>query len=425
VFKKEKGMLKPWYRISIILAALVWVISACDPRAGSGQKVEIFSWPTMSGKSAGFAALNTVFQMQYPVITLVNGTASNTEANGRRALLARLKAGNAPDLWQGHAGQELIGAYVADEQIVPLNDLYKEQGWLDAMPKLLIPLISQNGNIYTVPVSIYRLNVLWYNPSVLKANGLSAPATIGEWFDALNALQAAEVTPLVVGDASARMELLETTLLATLGPDTYGNLWDGSGDWSGANITTALQNYQRLLTYANVDSASLSWQDAAALVSNGRAAFLVTGDWVEPYFRQLGKRPDSDYAWVPVPGTSGVFQFLSDSFVLAAKAPNRESAIAWLKVLGSKEGQEAFNPVNGSICARTDCDPALFGKYQQSAMEAWSSNTIVGSLTYGVVANDKWKSEIDGALGQFAEDGNLDTLQSGLAAACKNSGPCK
>lgn len=418
-------MSKPWYRIPIILVALMWVISACDPRAGSGQKVEIFSWPTMSGKSDGFEALNNVFQTQYPVVTLINGTANNTESNARRALVARLKAGNVPDLWQGHAGQELIGAYVADEQIVPLNDLYKEQGWLDVMPKLLFPLISQNGNIYSVPVGIYRANVLWYNPSVLEANGLSAPATMAEWFDALDALQAAEVTPLVVGDASARMELLETVLLGTLGPDTYSNLWDGSGDWSGANITTALQNYQRLLTYTNVDSSTLSWQDAAKLVGNGKAAFLVTGDWVEPYFRQLGKKLDSDYAWVTVPGTTGVFQFLADSFVLATKAPDRDAAIAWLKVLGSKEGQEAFNPVNGSICARTDCDPTLFGKYQQSAMEDWSSNTIVGSLSYGVVANDKWKSEIDTALGQFAEDGNLDTLQSELAAACKNSGPCK
>ena len=417
-------MSKPWHRIVILLVSLLWVTSACDPRAGSGQKVEIFSWPTMSGKSDGFEALNTVFQTQYPVITLVNGTANNTEASARRALAARLQAGNPPDLWQGHAGQELIGAYVADEQIVPLNDLYKEQGWLDAMPKLLFPWISQNGNIYSVPVSIYRANVLWYNPSVLKANRVSVPTTMAEWFDALDTLQAADVTPLVVGDSSARMELLETVLLGTLGPDTYSNLWDGTADWSGANIRTALETYQRLLAYTNNESDSLSWQDAAELVGNGKAGFLVMGDWAEPYLRQLGKMSDRDYAWVPVPGTSGVFQFLSDAFVLAAKAPDRDAAVSWLKVLGSKEGQEAFNPVNGSICARTDCDPALFGKYQQSAMEDWSSNTIVGSLTYGVVANDKWKSEIDTALGQFAEDGNLDTLQSGLAAACKNSGPC-
>jgi glucose/mannose transport system substrate-binding protein len=126
-----------------------------------------------------------------------------------------------------------------------------------------------------------------------------------------------------------------------------------------------------------------------------------------------------------VPGSVGVFQFLSDSFVLAVGAPHREAALDWLKIAGSKAGQEAFNPVKGSICARTDCDKSLFGVYLQSAMDDWASDTVVGSLTHGVVANDSWKSEIDTALGVFISDGNVDAFQAALVAACKSSGPCK
>jgi len=126
-----------------------------------------------------------------------------------------------------------------------------------------------------------------------------------------------------------------------------------------------------------------------------------------------------------VPGTVGVFQFLSDSFVLAVGAPDPEAAVAWLKVAGSKEGQEAFNPVKGSICARTDCDKSLFGEYLQSAMDDWASNVVVGSLTHGVVANDSWKSEIDTALGLFVSNGDLAAFQTALVNACKASGPCK
>src|SRR5215217_7750706 len=116
-------MSKPWHKIVLVFVGLMWMLAACDPRSGSGQKVEIFSWPTMSGKADGLGTLNHVFQAQYPVIEIVNTTANDTEANARRALATRLKAANPPDLWQGHAGQELIGAYVADEQIVALNDL--------------------------------------------------------------------------------------------------------------------------------------------------------------------------------------------------------------------------------------------------------------------------------------------------------------
>jgi glucose/mannose transport system substrate-binding protein len=317
------------------------------------------------------------------------------------------------------------GTYVAGGQIQPLNDLYEAEGWLAVMPETLIPLISDNGNIYSVPVNIHRANVLWYNPAVLEANGVEVPGTVDEWFAAMDTLQAAGVTPLALGEQWTQLHLFETVLLGSLGTDAYNGLWDGSTDWGSAEVKAALDDFAKALTYTNSDAASLSWQDAAQLVVNGDAAFNVMGDWAEGYFRELGKEPNVDYGWAATPGSDGVFQFLSDSFVLAVGAPDPEAATAWLKVAGSKAGQEAFNPVKGSICARTDCDRALFGVYLQSAMDDWSSDAIAGSLTHGTVANDSWKSEIDTALGLFLSNKNVDTFQSALVAACTSSGPCK
>lgn len=394
--------------------------------AGPSGQVEVFSWWTGGGEAAGLEAMIGVFGKQYPDVEFINAAVAGGAGTNARAVLAtRLQAGDPPDSWQGHAGQELIGTYVAGAQIEPLNDLYEAEGWLAVMPETLIPLISQDGNIYSVPVNIHRANVLWYNPALLEANGVAVPTTMDEWFTAMDTLQAAGVQPLALGEQWTKMHLMETVLLGTLGPDAYNGLWDGTTDWASPEVTTALDNYKKVLTYANTDSASLSWQDAAQLVVNGDAAFNVMGDWAEGYFRELGKTPKTDYGWAPVPGSVGVFQFLSDSFVLAVGAPDPEGAMAWLKVAGSKEGQEAFNPVKGSICARTDCDPTLFGEYLQSAMDDWASNTVVGSLTHGVVANDSWKTEIDTALGLFIADQNVETFQSALVAACASSGPCK
>lgn len=416
-------MNKKLYTLMTLLVAAALILSACGPKA---SKVEVFSWWTGGGEAAGLEAMIKVFNEKYPNIEFINAAVAGGAGTNARAVLAtRLQAGDPPDSWQGHAGQELIGTYVAGNQIKPLNDLYESEGWLSVMPQTLIPLISDNGNIYSVPVNIHRANVLWYNPSVLEANGVSVPTTMDEWFAAMDTLQAAGVTPLALGEQWTKMHLMETVLLGTLGPDKYNGLWTGATDWGSPEVTKALENFQKVLTYANSDSASLSWQDAAKLVIDGDAAFNVMGDWAEGYFRELGKTPKTDYGWAPVPGSVGVFQFLSDSFVLAVGAPDEEAAIAWLKVAGSKEGQEAFNPVKGSICARTDCDKSLFGEYLQSAMDDWASNVVVGSLTHGVVANDSWKTEIDTALGLFVQNGDLAAFQNALVAACKNSGPCK
>ncbi|MCX7608620.1 MAG: ABC transporter substrate-binding protein [Anaerolineales bacterium] len=424
-------MKKLVYVLTTLLLATTILLASCAPKpteppASAKGQVEVFSWWTGGGEAAGLEAMIKVFNAQYPDIEFINAAVAGGAGTNARAVLAtRLQAGDPPDSWQGHAGQELIGTYVAGNQIEPLNFLYEEEGWLDVMPETLIPLISQDGKIYSVPVNIHRANVLWYNPKILADNNISVPTTIEEWIAAMDALKAAGVQPLALGEQWTKMHLLETILLGTLGAEKYNGLWNGTTDWGSPEVKTALENYAKILTYANTDSASLSWQDAAQLVVNGDAAFNVMGDWAEGYFRELGKTPQVDYGWAPVPGTVGVFQFLSDSFVLAVNAPNRDAAIAWLKVAGSKAGQEAFNPVKGSICARTDCDRNLFGVYLQSAMDDWATNIVVGSLTHGVVANDSWKSEIDTALGLFIQDGNIETFQKALVAACASSGPCK
>lgn len=431
-----------WIVISMLMVLSI-VLSACanqpaaEPTAqtpaespttapAACTEAEIFSWWTGGGEAAGLEAMMKVFAAKYPDIKLINSAVAGGAGTNARAVLAtRLSQNQPPDSWQGHAGQELIGTYVKDKKIEALNDLYDQEGWLDVMPKTLIPLISADGNIYSVPVNIHRANVLWYNPKLLEDNGVAVPTTIEEWLTAMETLKTAGVAPLALGEQWTAMHLMETVLLGTLGAEKYNGLWDGTTDWNSPEVKTALENYAKVLGYANADAASLTWQDASQLVVEGKAAFNVMGDWAEGYFRELKKTPKTDYGWAPVPGTGGNFQFLSDSFVLAVGAPHRECAIAWLKVAGSKEGQDAFNPVKGSIPARSDGDKALYGEYLQSAMADWASNTVVGSLTHGVVANDSWKSEIDTALGLFLADKNVDNLQAALVAACKSSGSCK
>lgn len=388
------------------------------------EEVEVFSWWTGGGEAAGLEAMIEVFDAEYPDLTFVNSAvAGGAGTNARAVLASRLQAGDPPDSWQAHAGQEIIGTYVAADQIEPLNDLFEANGLLDVMPETLIPLISADGNIYSVPVNIHRANVMWYNPAVLDEVGVEVPATWDDFFTACEAVEAAGKICLSMGEQWTAMHLMEVVLLGELGPDAYNGLWDGSNDWSGDDVTGALEVYSQVLEHVNDDAASLTWQDASQLVANGDAAFNIMGDWADGYFSgdtaggNLGLVPGTDYGWAPPPGTDGVFQFLSDSFTLAKGAPHPDAATAWLTVAGSKAGQEAFNPVKGSICARTDCDASLFNEYLQSALSDWATDTVVGSLTHGVTANDTWKNDINTALGLFLTDGDVAAFQTALVDA--------
>jgi glucose/mannose transport system substrate-binding protein len=396
--------------------------------------VEIFSWWVGPGEADGLEAMVEVFNEQYPDIEFVNAAVAGGAGTNARAVLAtRLSANDPPDSWQAHAGQEIIGTYVAANQVAPLDDFFADQGFTDALPETLIPLISQDGHPYSVPVNIHRSNVMWYNPSVLEAAGItSVPTNYDEFFAACDAIAAADTICLSLGPQWTAMHLLENVMLGTLGADAYSALWTGEGDWGSAEVKASLDTFARLLSVTNSDHASLSdWQPAAKLMSDGLAAFNIMGDWAYGYFANpdpngLALTPREDFDWAPPPGTDGLFLFLADSFVLPANTENAEATNAWLTVAASKEGQEAFNPLKGSICARTDCDSSLFSEYSQGAAEDWSTDTVVGSLTHGVTANDAWKAKIDTALGLFLSDpAQVDAFQQALVDACASDGPCQ
>jgi len=398
------------------------------------QQLEVFSWWTGGGEAAGLEAMIKIWNAENPDIEFINAAVAGGAGSNAKAVLAtRLSAGDPPDSFQGHAGQELIGTYVKAGQLEPLDDLYKANGWYDVFPATLIPLISQDGHPYSVPVNIHRANVLWYNPKVLAQYNVAAPdpTSFDSWIKAMDDLKAAGMSaPLALGESWTEKQLFETVLLATVGADEYTALWQGKADWASADVTTAIANFAKVMSYANTDYASLTWQDASKLVADGDAAFNVMGDWADGYFEgdvaggNLGLTAGTDFGYMPVPGTKGMYDFLSDSFVLPVGAKDRDAAIKWLTLCGSKEGQDAFNPVKGSISARSDSDASLYNAYLQSAMADWKTDVVVGSLAHGVVANDTWNTDIMTSLGQYLVDNDAATFQASLVSLCSTDGPC-
>jgi len=63
---------------------------------------------------------------------------------------------------------------------------------------------------------------------------------------------------------------------------------------------------------------------------------------------------------------------------LAKDARNLAEAVAWLEMVGSKEAQEAFNALKGSIPVRTDVDKSKLGVAVVGGVV--SSRRIVGEL---------------------------------------------
>ena len=330
--------------------------AASAPAGGAGGEVGVFTWWADGSEKVGLQALETLFKEKYPNNTFVNlAVAGGAGSNAKAKLAADLQNNNPPDSFQGHAGAELQD-YIRADQIEPVNDVIDSLGAATVFPQNLLDLLTVQGSIYSVPSNIHRANVVWANPTVLqKANITAEPADLDAWIADMDKLKAAGVsTPLSIAGTWTQVQLFETVLIADLGVDEYNKLFASGANWESDGVKKAVAHYAKLLSYANTASDGDDWPGATDMVIDGKAAYNVMGDWAVAQFTLKEKKDGVDYTYFPVPGSKGVFDFLADSFTLPKGAKNAAGAKDWLALIGSADGQKAFNLAKGSIPARTD-----------------------------------------------------------------------
>ena len=417
-------------RISTLFIAVAIMLAMAAPTFAQGGEelsgdLEIFSW-WAGDEGPALEALIALYGDLYPNVTVDNATVTGgSGVNARAVLKTRMLGGDPPDTFQVHAGQELIGTWVVADRMGDLTFLFEEEGWMDKFPQGLLDLLSADGGIWSVPVNIHRSNVMWYVPAKLAEWGIEAPATWDDFLAVCPTIQEAGVTPLVVGENWTVNHLWESVALAELGADGWNALWTGEKAWTDDDVIAMWDKFGQILDCSNidVDAATLSWQQATDAVIAGEAAFNIMGDWAAGYMvTTLGLVPGEGFGWMASPGTDGVFMMLSDSFGLPQGAPNRDNAVAWLKVLGSPGGQDTFNPLKGSIAARLDSDLSLYNAYLQAAAADWQSNVVVGSLAHGAVAPESFGSEFGTVMEIFLNSRNGAAAANAAQAVANQAG---
>jgi len=386
-------------------------------------RVEVFSWWTTGGEAAGLQALIDQYNAENPEAEVFNAAvAGGAGTNAKAVLKTRMLGGDPPDSFQVHMGHELIDTWVVTDYMEPLDDVYDQYGFNDVFPKGVLDIVSSDGHPWSVPVNIHRSNVLWYNKSVLEAQGIdpASLSTFEGWEEAAKRLQAVDIAPLALGDKEpwAAAHLFESVLAGSMTADQYKGLWTGATAWDGPEVGQALENFKMMLQYVNTDHAALTWDQANQQVIDGAAAMTIMGDWVDGDYTA---KKFAGYGWAPPPGTDGKYVALSDTFGLPKKTKNPEQLKKFLGVLGSKQGQETFNKLKGSICARTDCDYSQFDAYLQSSAADWQTDTILPSVVHGAAASEGWATAYINTVAAFSAGQDVAAAQAAFAQAAADN----
>src|SRR2546423_2518841 len=362
-----------WILVLVLVAAVVAVPLYAGSGGGGPNQVEVYSWWTGPGEEDGLRAMIGDFEAKNHGVHVVNAAVSGGAGSNAKAILAsRLLADDPPDSYQRHAGLELADD-VRSGQGADLTQRYAEQGWTSVLPKGLLDNLTIGGRLYAVPVNIHRANLIWYRPATLRSLGIAGPPrSWKEFLQQAATIRAKGLTPLTLGPEWTQKHLLETVLLGELGPDGYQDLWRNGTAWKRPATRAAVETYHKVLAQSDLTSSAADWQPQLDRVMAGSAVYAVMGDWAYSYLAITKKLAwNADFTVAASPGTDGVFDFLSDSFTLPVGTRHPDLARRWLVECGSVGGQDLFNPLKGSIPARTDVDAGPDTGYLASDLREW------------------------------------------------------
>jgi glucose/mannose transport system substrate-binding protein len=325
--------------------------------AAQTQKAEIIHWWTSGGESAAVR----VFAEQF---AKAGGTWVDTAiaggANARTAAINRIVGGDPPTAMQFNTGKQ-FDDLVDNDLLLNLDPIAKVQNWTGIMPPAIVAAVTRNGHAYAVPVNIHGQNWLFYSKATLAKAGAQPPTNWDDIFPVLDKLKAAGLVPLAFGGQKTwERGLFNAVLVGKGGGEMFVAFW-GKRDVAmvkGPQFRAVADTFRRLRGYVDPGSPGRNWNDATALVIQGKAGMQVMGDWAKGEFSAAGLTPDTDYGCTVLSNHGVAYLMGGDVFAFPELHDQAQAKTQFLlaNVLLDPASQIAFAQKKGSIPVRLDLD---------------------------------------------------------------------
>ncbi len=344
-------------RKAILALAFVPVFAAAQTPAPS-PKAEVVHWWTSGGESAAVKTLADAYRAAGG--TWVDMAVALGE-QARAVAINRIVGGNPPTAAQFNTSKQFLDI-VEQGMLTSMDEVALRDGWDKFLPEIVLNAVRVKGHYYAVPVNIHMPTWLWYSKAALQAAGVAGePKSMDELFAALDKLKSAGLVGLAHGGQAWQDNTVFTAVLANAGGrELYLKVLrdrDAAVIQSDA-FRQVLLAFKRLQGYVDKGSPGRNWNDATALLINGKAGFQFMGDWAKGEFSLAGKVAGKDYGCIAGFGPNSPYIIQGDVFVFPkSKSPNGLKAQQLLaSVITAPATQVAFSQRKGSIPIRTDVD---------------------------------------------------------------------
>jgi glucose/mannose transport system substrate-binding protein len=315
-----------------------------------------------------------------------------------KVLKSRVLAGDAPEVTQ------IIGVSVAEWAelglLLEIDNVAVAGNWNNFLFPTIQTLITHRKHVVAAPLSIHRINTLYYNRALFAQLNLKPPQNWIEFQSVALHLKAAGVQPLAQSSEAWQVAaLFENLVLAESGPEFYRELFVRRSPAAAADRRTAeaLERLRIIKGWAGTQLDERAWPEVVRQFARREAGMLIMGDWAKPELAERGMQLDEDYACSTMPGTAKYHLYSVDTLAMFAgdyrHMPAQEKMA---RLLVSPPVQAEFSALKGAVPVRRDADSSRMDSCARSSWTTFAQGAAVQapSLTHRMATDETSRDAI-------------------------------
>ena len=299
---------------------------------------------------AGMEALIADFEAANPDIDVV---LQNFDHEGYKTAIRNFLTTDSPDLANWYAGNRMA-PFVAAGQFQDVTDVWEANGLGDSLASAKASM-TIDGKQWGVPYTYYQWGI-YFNKDVYKQVGAEVPTNWDGFIANCALFKAAGIDCLTTGTSALwpGAGIFDYMSLRTNGYEWHMDLTAGKIAWTDQKTRDVFAQWAKLVEpgYVTANHAAIDWQDAAALLVQGKAANYVMGNFAVATFKEGGMTNDN-LGFMPfpeiTPGVPRAEDAPTDTIHITAGAKNVADAKLFLAYVASADAQTKLNATLGQL----------------------------------------------------------------------------
>ena len=297
---------------------------------------------------AAMEALIVDFEAANPDIDVV---LQNFDHEGYKTAIRNFLTTDSPDLANWYAGNRMA-PFVKAGQFQDVSDVWEANGLSDSLASAKASM-TIDGKQWGVPYTYYQWGI-YFNKDAYKAAGVTEPKTWDEFVANCEKFKAASIDCVTTGTSALwpAAGIFDYLDLRTNGYEFHMDLTSGKIAWTDDRVKATFAEWAKIQPYTTANHAAIDWQDAAALMVQGKAANYVMGNFAVATFKEGGMTNDNlGFMVFPeiTPGLPRAEEAPTDTIHITAGAKNVPDAKTFLAYVASAEAQTKLNSAIGQL----------------------------------------------------------------------------